>query len=153
MLTIAPPPAAAIAGIVCLQHQTTALSATSMIESQASLSSSVTRRSARPGPMSSVGAALLTSVVTVPYRSSAAPTMATTSSSWARSVRTNTASPPAARISSSTAAPSSSLRPVTTTRAPSRAKRTAVARPIPRVDPVTIATFPASRSPDAISGA
>ena len=66
MFTIAPPPDVAIAGIVYLHDQTTALSATSMIESHASFSSSVTRRSRRPGPMSSVGAALFTSVVSLP---------------------------------------------------------------------------------------
>jgi hypothetical protein len=66
MLTIDPPPAFAISGIVYLHAQTTAFSATSMIESHASFSSSVTRRSARPGPISSVGAALFTSVVIFP---------------------------------------------------------------------------------------
>ena len=66
MLTTAPLPAAIISGIAYLQHHTTALSPTSMIESHASLSSSVTRRSLRPGPISSVGAALLTRVVTAP---------------------------------------------------------------------------------------
>ena len=66
MLTIEPGGDFAISGIEYLHAHTTALSATSMIESHASFSSSVTRRSMRPGPMSSVGAALFTSVVSLP---------------------------------------------------------------------------------------
>ena len=49
MLRIEPPPALAISGIAYLHDQTTALSDTSMIESHASFSSSVTRRSLLPG--------------------------------------------------------------------------------------------------------
>src|SRR5689334_24519748 len=62
------------------------------------------------------------------------------------------ASPPASRISRATSRPASSVRPVTTTLAPSRAKRTAIARPMPRVDPVTSATLSSSRTSDLVDG-
>ena len=66
MLTTAPPPAITISAIEYLHAHTTAFSATSMIESQPSLVRSVTRRSSRPGPISSVGAALFTRMVSLP---------------------------------------------------------------------------------------
>src|SRR3954454_24658190 len=63
------------------------------------------------------------------------------SSSFATSTCTYVACPPEARISSCTACPVVSVRPVTTTAAPSAANLVAIARPIPRVEPVTSATF------------
>ncbi len=54
------------------------------------------------------------------------------------------ASPPIAAISSASAASAFSFRAVTTTFAPSRAKSSAAARPIPELAPVMIAVFPSS---------
>jgi hypothetical protein len=45
-------------------------------------------------------------------------------------------------ISAATCSSVSCLRPQITTRAPSREKTSAMARPMPRLAPVTIATFP-----------
>jgi hypothetical protein len=50
-------------------------------------------------------------------------------------------------MSSCTACPVVSVRPVRTIAAPSAAQRVAIARPIPRVDPVTSTTLPAIRLP------
>ena len=66
------------------------------------------------------------------------------SSTLAISAITANASPPAATMSSTTACALSSFLPVTTTLAPSAAYNLAVERPIPEVEPVTIATFPSS---------
>src|SRR4051812_32691980 len=52
------------------------------------------------------------------------------------------ASPPLARIAAATASHGSWLRDEITTLAPESAKASAIARPMPRDDPVTIATFP-----------
>src|SRR5437867_9248649 len=57
------------------------------------------------------------------------------------SVGTNVASPPACSISFVTACPLGGLISATTTRAPSRPKRSATARPSPAPPPVTTATF------------
>ncbi len=54
------------------------------------------------------------------------------------------ASPPAARISAATASPGAASRSLTTTFAPSLTSFSAMARPMPRPDPVTSATFPLS---------
>src|ERR1043165_6426492 len=54
------------------------------------------------------------------------------------------ASPPAARISAATASPGAASRSLTTTLAPSLASFSAMARPMPRPEPVTSATFPFS---------
>src|SRR3954467_4383865 len=61
------------------------------------------------------------------------------------SAATKTASAPALRNLASTSRPASSPRAVRTRRAPSAPRRSAVARPIPRVAPVTIRTLPSSR--------
>src|ERR1700710_987721 len=58
-----------------------------------------------------------------------------------RSIWTKSACPPCARISSTTSAPRCASRPLTTTCAPSRAKATAIARPMLLVAPVTSAVF------------
>src|SRR5207248_4224722 len=67
---------------------------------------------------------------------------ARTSSSRLTSAGTNCERPPS---EAATASPASRRRPATTTCAPSCAKRTAQARPIPLVPPVTIATLSSSR--------
>src|SRR5262249_52953122 len=60
------------------------------------------------------------------------------------------ARPPAARISSTTAAPRTGSRPATATCAPSAAKATAMARPMLLVAPVTSAVFSFSLILDCI---
>src|SRR5262249_52911669 len=57
---------------------------------------------------------------------------------------TATASPPAALISAATASPGAASRSLTTSFAPSLASFSAMARPMPRPEPVTSATFPFS---------
>jgi hypothetical protein len=52
------------------------------------------------------------------------------------------ASPPALRMPSATISQASALRLEITTLAPSRAKSSAEARPMPRLEPVTTATLP-----------
>ena len=76
-------------------------------------------------------------------------------STSARSATTGMAAPPADRIESTvssnepsyTPSPGLSVRAVTATRAPSAARRWAMARPIPRLAPVTIATRPSHALP------
>jgi len=58
---------------------------------------------------------------------------------WAGTAR---ACPPAVSISLTAAAQASALRLATTTLAPARAKPLAMARPMPRLPPVTMATRP-----------
>src|SRR5215475_3183567 len=58
------------------------------------------------------------------------------------------ASPPCWRMSRATASQASSLRLDMTTLAPSRTMASALARPMPRVDPVTIATLPSRLNGD-----
>src|SRR5580700_8246975 len=87
----------------------------------------------------------------LPKRSTVASTIALTSSSWRTSTRTASADPPALSTSAATvwmlpgslSLPDSDL-PVITTAAPSRASRSDIARPMPRLDPVTTATRPSS---------
>src|SRR5580692_9809357 len=88
---------------------------------------------------------------TPPKRSVATPTIFARSRSSDRSAATATASPPAASISL-TVCPmvpgrsppdASTVRAVTTSRAPRRASAMAACLPIPRLEPVTIATLPA----------
>ena len=66
MLTIDAPSACARCGAAWRVHHTSCLSATVMIVSHASSVISANDRSPRPGPTRSVGAALLTSVVSPP---------------------------------------------------------------------------------------
>src|SRR5579863_9788064 len=53
-----------------------------------------------------------------------------------------TASPPLARIAAAASSHGASLRAEMTTRAPALANPSAIARPMPREEPVTIATLP-----------
>ena len=58
------------------------------------------------------------------------------------------ASPPVSRMSVATASHASGLRLETTTFAPCSAMRSAMARPIPLVEPVTMATLPVRSNSD-----
>ena len=104
----------------------------------------------RPG---AVNAALFTRMVMAPRASRAASTSCAMSSRLVRSARIATARPPAASISA-TVSPmvpgnrsshTCSVRPTTATAAPSAASANAIARPRPRLAPVTIAARPTSR--------
>src|SRR5437879_8358 len=97
--------------------------------------------------------ALFTRTSSRPKASRAVRTIASPAATVPTGSRLGVASPPAARISSTTAAatPVSAPRPsspqptsLTTTRAPAAASARAYARPSPRPAPVTIATRPAS---------
>src|SRR5215470_1575835 len=61
------------------------------------------------------------------------------------------ASPPCWRMSCATASQTSALRLEITTVAPSRAIASALARPMPRLEPVTIATLPSRANGDAVA--
>ena len=74
----------------------------------------------------------------------AAFTMPATSSSCMTSASIATALPPAFSIARTVATLSSALRPAQATAAPSLAKRSAVARPMPEPAPVTTAVLPSS---------
>src|SRR5712671_5110715 len=63
------------------------------------------------------------------------------------------ASPPCWRMSRATASQASALRLDITTLAPSRAIASALARPMPRLEPVTTATLPSRLNGDAVSWA
>jgi hypothetical protein len=88
--------------------------------------------------------ALLTMMSRPPNFSTAAPTKRSAKPASDTLPLMATASPPAAMISAATASPGAASRSLTTTLAPSLASFSAIARPIPRPDPVINATFPAS---------
>ena len=100
----------------------------------------------------SVSPALLTSTSTVPKRRTA---VSITPSTWAgteTSAAAAAADPPRAVIAAATASAPAGATSLTTTCAPSSPKRTAIARPMPRAAPVTIATLPCIRVPTVITG-
>ena len=85
--------------------------------------------------------ALLTSTSTVPYSFSVVSNKASTCSSIATSVAIGTADPPLVIIFSATLSMPSLSRSASTTLDPSVAKRSAMAWPMPRAEPVTITTL------------
>src|SRR5712691_2097365 len=89
-------------------------------------------------------AAQLTRQSTPPYCARASPTNRATSASLATSPLTAVAAPPALTMASTVSPSGSGRRPKTTTRAPSLAKSSAVARPMPVPPPAMSATFPSS---------
>src|ERR687891_1753103 len=86
-----------------------------------------------------------------PNRKRVASTRASTDSFRLTSVATNAASPCCDRRSA-VARPSASRMSAMTTRAPSSIRRSAIAAPIPRAPPLTIATLPSTRPVMAVSG-
>src|SRR5262245_60462122 len=92
-------------------------------------------------------AAELTSTSTPPNSLRAAPTRRATSASLPTSPLTVCAVPPALPIAAAASARGSGLRPKITTLAPSLAKSSAVARPMPVPPPATMATLPSSAAP------
>src|SRR6266576_3070973 len=89
--------------------------------------------------------ALLNNISRPSYALSVSATARLHSSALRTSARTKTALPPSLTILSVTASPRFSLRPVIVTFAPSRAKRIAVASPIPDVPPVISAILFSNR--------
>src|SRR5712692_8787063 len=89
-------------------------------------------------------AAQFTRQSTPPYCARASPTNRATSASLPTSPFTAAAAPPALTMASTVSASGSGRRPKTTTRAPSLAKSSAVARPMPVPPPAMSATLPSS---------
>src|SRR4028119_2241900 len=88
--------------------------------------------------------ALLTSMSSRPYRSTVSPTAFSTCVRLVTSTFAANASIPSPTSCRAVAAAPSLFTSVKQTRAPSRANRRAIASPIPRPAPVTIATLPSS---------
>ena len=89
--------------------------------------------------------ALFTNTSSFPKRSSVWSTMLLTCSALETSVSTNRASPPASPTMATVFRPSGTLRSATVTLAPSPAKRSAAARPMPVAPPVIMATLSSRR--------
>src|SRR5215468_2430069 len=138
MLMMDPPPARRIAGMAVLLPRKTPVALISMTRCHSSTGVSSTL----PWPLTP---ALLTRMCNAPKWSSAVATACCQSASRVTSRRTNTASPPAARMSASTFRPSASRMSPMTTFAPSWANRHASTAPIPRAAPLINATLPANR--------
>src|SRR5262249_4652574 len=137
MLTMEPPPARRMTGITARVPRKTPVEFTAMIRSQ---SPRVVSSIRLPPPMP----ALLTRTSSFPYKRSASATAPAQSDSLVTSRRTNTASPPAARIFSTVVLPSASSTSPSPTFAPSFANRRPASAPIPRAPPLISATFPSS---------
>ena len=140
MLTIEPPPRATRCGQTSRVTRKTMSSSLRIVNDQSSTDSSVM------GPKR-MAEALLTSTSTPPCTATASATQAAAPASVARSTGAIAViSPPAARTSSTVSADPTGSRSHPTTRAPSRARTCAVARPMPPPVPVTSAIFPAIRT-------
>ena len=130
---MAPPPASAIQGAACRVARTAAITSTEKPRAQPS-SLSIT-----PKPE-----ALFTSTWTAPRASFAPSRKPARASLSAMSQGAACTLAPRARSSPAVFSSPSAPRAQTATAAPSRAKRRAMARPMPRLPPVTITPFPAS---------
>src|SRR5439155_3557891 len=97
--------------------------------------------------------ALLTRMSSPPKPDTASSIIACTSAERETSARKKRAVPPSLAIAEATRRPFSSFTSATTTRAPSRAKRVAMASPNPDPAPVTIAILPSNLMPSLLSGA
>ena len=137
---IDPPPACMMCGRAYLQVQNTASRPARMIPNQVSLLICATSASA-PSRTRSLGAALFTSMSRRPKAATASAISRWISCSLPTSAAMKRAVPPARVISSTTALPAAALRPLTMTFAPSAAKRSAMAWPMPLVEPVMMATL------------
>src|ERR1017187_3250463 len=139
MLTIRPSPAVRMAVNAARQHRNEPVRLTPSVSAQIS------------GVVSANGAdvstpAAQTRAARGPVRAAAANSRST-SSTLLTSVGTGVAWPPAAWMPLATLARASRSRAARTTCAPAPARASAVAAPIPRLAPVTIATRPASQCP------
>ena len=131
-----PPPRSAIPGSTMLHSQWLLRTLLPMIRSQASSGMPI------DGPKYGLTAALQTSVSIRPHSASVRSTSACSSSLRPILQATTSASPPRSRMPAATASHASAFRLLTTTRAPCSAMRSAMARPIPLLDPVMTATWP-----------
>jgi len=143
MFTIAPPPLRRMAGMACLLASIMPVTLTRMTCSQSASSTSTTV----PRPPIPT---LLSRMSSRPHRRTASSTMAPALSARVTSASNTAASPPPCSIMVSVASAAARLTSTRRTLAPSRANRTAAARPLPMPAardpaPVTIATFPSSR--------
>src|SRR5436309_11872944 len=142
MLMIRPQPRAAMCGRAA--HIAHHVPFTPLVHDRSNCSSGMSSSGARaPNPC-----ALLTSTSTLPQRRTVSSTTRSTSSRRPTSAPSARASPPAARISCAARSARCSFSSATHTRAPARANRSAIPRPMPWPAPVTSATLPASRSID-----
>src|SRR5580658_1955370 len=138
-LTIDPPPAATRCGQAARVTRNTMSSSCRIVNDQSANDNS-------PMGPNRIDDALLTSTSIPPARATASSTQRPAPSSVARSTgATASIRPPSARTSSTVSADVRGLRSQPTTWAPSRASRSAVARPIPPPVPETSARFPSSR--------
>src|SRR5688572_6031076 len=150
MLTIAPPPCRSIAGMTCFMARKQLLRLTAKTRSQTSSESSTT-------PPTSTMPTLLSSTSMRPKRSRQAATARSTSADRDASACQASASPPSPRMISTVSRAAPSFTSTQKTRAPSRAKSTAVALPLPQPGPtepapITSAVLPASRPAMPSSG-
>src|SRR5438132_7591456 len=140
MLMMRPQPRAAMR--VRAAHIAHHVPFTPLVHDRSNCSSGMSSSGARaPKPC-----ALLTSTSTLPQRRTVSSTARSTSSRRPTSATSASASPPAARISCAVRSARCSFSSATHTRAPSRANRSAIPRPMPWPAPVTSATLAASRS-------
>ena len=139
VLTIAPPPKPRSSGTESLMPRNVLVRHTSSTRPQLSIAMS-SRRAGSASP------ALLNTTSRRPYVWTARSSAACTPSILAASILMLTARPPAALIPSATAVARRPLMSATTTPAPSRANRAAVAAPMPAPPAVTTTTLPSKRA-------
>src|SRR5438876_3816290 len=132
--TMAPEPCLSITRISCFRLSSVPKTLVSKVAAKLSVDCSVI------GPSWPSVPALLTATSRRPKCSTTCSTRLRTSDSWRTSARRYSARTPRARSSAARAWPASSRRPDTTTLAPSRAKASAVARPMPVRAPVISTT-------------
>ena len=137
MCTMLPPPPSRITGATCwlIRSGPSRFTEKTFCQYSSVISLTVTGAGLMP--------ALLTSTSMRPKRSttfSTKPGMASQSPTW--QARPSTSPPVAERISSATRSQSSCLRELTTTEAPAADSPSTMARPMPLVEPVTMATLP-----------
>src|SRR5437764_4338547 len=146
MFTIEPPLSRST-GSACLQASHVPVRLTATLRTKASTVSSV----AGASPSARLAPTLLCRMSSRPRRSWATATSRRTASSSVTSASTAHARPPSFAIRSTVSWAESRRRSATTTRAPSRASTSAVARPLPNVPPgvcpppTTIAVLPSTR--------
>src|ERR1700729_715238 len=136
-LMIDPPPAATMPGAAAWEHRNVPLALTAKLRSQSSSVASITD----PALFTP---ALLYNTSTWRYSLRICSKALVTCSRSATLATMGSAVPPEAAISPAVSLAASALRSTTATAAPSRANRTAAARPMPDPAPVTTAVLPAS---------
>ena len=142
MMMNEPPPRAARCGHTMFASQ-------KLLRTLAPITRSYTSSDApAAGPRYGFTAALLTKMSMPPHSAMVWSTRLCRSSLRAMWHGITAASPPLARIDAATASHASALRLDTTTLAPCSARRSAMARPMPLLEPVTMATLPVRSNSD-----